>query len=621
MDLYIADRDADSGPHLFKTENKHKLFHNIACIGAYCLGGVNASHFDEISASAGVEGFQKISTVVVANKGTLRSAIGVAWGDVDGDGFQDLFVLNVQNGMNVLVHNVNGTSFTDVYSVLVENADGTFEVAENGFGVGNSNSAVFGDFDRDGDLDIFVSNHDSANELYRNDGNGRFTEIGAFAGVADARTGFGAACADYDHDGYLDLYVGNHNGSSNVLYHNNGNGTFRDVTSDAGVGDTGSTYSVAWGDYDGDGLVDLIVTNHEGCNPHCHHWGREETWDDPDSSASQRQLFVTQTLPKGTHNRSSANKLFRNLGDGTFTDVAAAVGVEDAHADSFAAAWVDFDLDGDLDLYVSNMHMPNTNRLYRNDAPTTTTLVVRPLGPKGLAIIPNAIVEMYLQGVLVGLRMTDGGSGYRSQSLSPAHFAGLRAHTTYTVVTSIPGFHTMQSSHTTGEDGAVAWLNVRLEVRSSEWHTDSPSRAPTTGSPSYSPTTGSPSYSATTRSPSYSPTSHSPSRSRAPVSALTIVLVVLGAVVGIIGLAVMCHKRLRRCAQQPRHALQSLLLDEQHYELVEANESEREPKAFNESYDDLPAYVRSLQNSPAPSFVASALPSIAEPASCFTSFT
>ena len=591
LDLYIADRTASTMSLRF--DGTSKLFHNEG----------NGTWFSDVAEAVGVAAFARFSNLVVDNKGTRRSAIGVAWGDVDGDGFQDLFVLNSNNGANTLVHNVNGTFFTDVYSVLRENGEALilnpatrtpspspFTVVKKGnFGIGNANSAAFGDFDRDGDLDIFVSNHDSANELYRNDGNGRFTEVGAFAGVDDPRTGFGAAWADYDHDGYLDLYVGNHNGSSNVLYHNNGNGTFLDVTSFAGVGDTSSTYGVAWGDYDGDGLLDIMVANHEGCNPSCRHWGREETWeDDIDSSASQRRLFATQSMAAGTsHNRSSANKLFRNRGDGTFIDVAAAVGVDDARVDSFAATYVDFDLDGDLDLYVSNMHA--TNRLYRNDEPPTTTLFVRPLPPKGRALIPNAIVELHLDGVLVGLRMTDGGSGYRSQSLSPAHFAGLQAHTTYTVVTSIPGSHAMHSSHTTGEDGTVAWVNVRLNVRSAQWHSDSPSRSPTTALPTDSPITA---------PPTTTPVGASVARSTSPNSAMIFVLVALGVVAVFIGMVLLCRKRL-----QPRSALRRILLDEQHYELVRASEVEGGSRDFLDSYADLPAYVRSLQNSPAPSFV------------------
>ena len=114
------------------------------------------------------------------------------------------------------------------------------------------------------------------------------------------------------------------------LYHNDGGGTFRDVTSDAGVGDTGSTYSVAWGDYDGDGLVDLIVTNHEGCNRIAIIGEGRRPGTTQTRRASQITLCDSNFAKR--HNRSSANKLFRNLGDGTFTDVAAAVGVEDARA-------------------------------------------------------------------------------------------------------------------------------------------------------------------------------------------------------------------------------------------------------------------------------------------------
>ncbi len=562
LDLFVASRlfvnDTDSYYGYIGTRNL--LFHgpilDMIVPGVdddrpagYVPAAVDVAEF------AGVCGIQSTTPFEHENAGTHKAGVGAAWGDVDGDTYDDLLVLNMYNNANALLHNNrNGTFSLDAYSV--QNADGTFAST---FGDGNANSAAFGDFDRDGDLDIFVSNHDSANELYRNDGNGRFTEVGAFAGVDDARTGFGAAWADYDHDGYLDLYVGNHNGSSNALYHNNGNGTFRDVTSDAGVGDTGSAFGVAWGDYDGDGLLDIIVTNHEGCNPNCQHWGKEETWNDTDSSASR----ITQ-------NRSSANLLYHNRGDGTFTDVASAAGVDDAGADSFAASWIDFDLDGDLDLYVANMHY--TNRLFRNNAPPTTTLLVRPL--KGNTLMPNAMIELHHNGVLVGLRMTDGGSGYRSQSLSAAHFAGLRAHETYAIITSAPGFYTQQSSHTTGGNGSVDRLDVLLEAKNSP----------------------------TTTRPTTAPVRASASHSSAPTSASTriIVLVVLGVVIILVGVAVVSRKFRRRCTRQPRSILQRMLLDEQDYELVEPNEVELEPQ---DSFDGLTPFVRSLQNSPAPSFV------------------
>ena len=559
LDLFIASRlSAHNVSHgTLNTEGigtRNKLFRGP-------LDTCPPARLDDIADLAGVSGIQSTTPFEQENAGTHAAGIGTAWGDVDGDGFQDLLVLNMYHNANALLHNNrNGTFSSGAFSVQRENTDGTFAST---FGDGNANSAAFGDFDRDGDLDIFVSNLDSANQLYRNDGNGKFAEVAASAGVGDMRPGFGAAWADYDHDGDLDLYVATNNGSSNVLYRNNGDGTFLDVTASAGVGDTRSAFAVAWGDYDNDGLLDIIVTNHEGCRPACNHWGKDDTWEN-DMSTSR-------------NNRNSANLLYRNCGDGTFTDVASAVGIDDAGADSFAASWVDFDLDGDLDLYVANMHY--TNRLFRNDAPLTTTLLVHPHGPNGLTLMPNVIIELYHDGVLVGLRLTDGGSGYRSQSLSAAHFAGLRARETYTIFTSAPGFRTQQSSHTTGTNGTVARLDVTLEARNS----------PTTTQP-------------TTTPPSTTPVGASGSGSSVPASSLiVVVLVILGMVIFFVGVAVVLwRKPLRRCTRQPRNVLQRLLLDEQDYELVEPNEVELEPQ---DSFDDLTPFVRSLQNSPAPSFV------------------
>ena len=111
LDLYIADRTASTMSLRF--DGTSKLFHNEG----------NGTWFSDVAEAVGVAAFARFSNLVVDNKGTRRSAIGVAWGDVDGDGFQDLFVLNSNNGANTLVHNVNGTFFTDVYSVLRENGE------------------------------------------------------------------------------------------------------------------------------------------------------------------------------------------------------------------------------------------------------------------------------------------------------------------------------------------------------------------------------------------------------------------------------------------------------------------------------------------------------------------
>ena len=140
----------------------------------------------------------------------------------------------------------------------------------------------------DGDLDIYVSySGGGANKLYRNEGDATFVDTASSAGVGDAGiNGYGVAWADYDGDGDLDLYVVN--GVANVLYRNDGGGIFVDTTSSAGVGDDGDGSGAAWADYDGDGDLDMYVVNYDG-----------------------------------------ANVLYRNEGDGTFVDVTSSAGAGD----------------------------------------------------------------------------------------------------------------------------------------------------------------------------------------------------------------------------------------------------------------------------------------------------
>lgn len=181
--------------------------------------------------------------------------------DYDNDGKLDLFVKN-QFGVNVLYHNNGDATFT-----MVPDAGG---LATASLGADQGSTCSFADYDNDGYMDVFFSGDGAAGKdptdaLYRNLGNGTFVNATAAAGITPLSSGKGIAWGDYNNDGLLDLYVarvGSITGKAGArLYRNNGNGTFTDATKEAGVSSAANTYAAVWGDYDNDGFLDLFVTN------------------------------------------------------------------------------------------------------------------------------------------------------------------------------------------------------------------------------------------------------------------------------------------------------------------------------------------------------------------------
>lgn len=294
---------------------------------------------------------------------------GAAWGDYDRDGRLDLFVtgyvdfkldqlpefgkgaqclyrgLRVQCGPrglpgagDALYHNNGDGTFTDVSKKAgVDDPGGMY-----GLGV------TWTDFDDDGWPDIFVANDATPNFAYRNNHDGTFTEMGFSLGVAVDENGveqgsMGVSVGDYDRDGRLDLIVTNFADQYNTIYHKNADGTFSDVSRATKTADVSLPY-VGWGvkffDYDNDGWLDLLVVNG--------HVYPQLEGAFPGAQYRQRMLF------------------YRNLRDGTFTEIAAQVGSAlVVRRSSRGAAFGDYDEDGDVDVIVNNLDGPPT--LLRND--------------------------------------------------------------------------------------------------------------------------------------------------------------------------------------------------------------------------------------------------------------
>jgi hypothetical protein len=274
-------------------------------------------HFSNVASEAGVDftnqyypGFlnQKLKFAMIK-----YGPAGITAADYDNDGLYDLLI---PDGVATkLFRNKGNGKFEDV-------------TAKAGLaGLDGVSVALFADFDNDGFKDLFVSRTFKPNQLFHNNGNGTFTDVTAKSGIGEDCCTTVASWADYDNDGYLDLYVGRYldprldipttfyarNGLHNQLYHNNGNGTFTNVTEKAGVGEVGLCLGSVWGDYNDDGYPDLYVVND---------FGRKT--------------------------------LYRNNGNGTFTDVTAKSGTL-AYGAGMNASMGDYDNDGKLDIYVTNI--------------------------------------------------------------------------------------------------------------------------------------------------------------------------------------------------------------------------------------------------------------------------
>jgi hypothetical protein len=220
--------------------------------------------------------------------------------------------------------------------------------------------AGFLDYDQDGWLDLYLVNgaslpgHDAqpppVNALYRNNGDGSFTDVTLAAGVGHPGYGMGCAVGDYDNDGHPDLYVTNF--GADVLYRNNGDGTFTDVTRRSGVGSELWGASAGFGDIDADGDLDLYVVNYVDFTLENHKRCGNPGLGLPDYCHPQ----VYNGLP---------DVLFRNNGDGTFSDVTREAGVYAQEGKGLGVVFGDYDDDGDSDIYVANDSTPNF--LWRND--------------------------------------------------------------------------------------------------------------------------------------------------------------------------------------------------------------------------------------------------------------
>ena len=351
-------------------------------------------YFQDIISHSGIDFVHTIGDDHLSN---LVESVGggAAFLDYDLDGYLDLYLCNGNYIENLSMHEDQTPVTTSENRLYRNKGDGTFEdvtkkaeVGDRGYGMG----VTVGDYNLDGYPDIYISNH-GPNTLYRNNRDGTFTDVTVSAAVGGNECSVGAVWLDYDNDGFLDLYVGNYiefdpqynyyyapdgfpgpmayEGQSDVLYHNLGDGTFEDVTVAMGVFNTdGRAMGVGAADYDNDGFVDVFVSNDHMVNYLYHNDGGKKFEDRGIMSGvafnQVGEATISMSVDFADYNNDGLIDLFvsddvycslyKNEGNGVFTEMSYNAGIAVACGQfvGWASSFLDFDNDGDLDLFKVN---------------------------------------------------------------------------------------------------------------------------------------------------------------------------------------------------------------------------------------------------------------------------
>ena len=352
-----------------------------------------------------------------------------AWGDYDRDGDPDLYIGFAAAGIDNRLYRNDGGTFLDVAADL--------GVAQGG----TTRQPAFIDYDGDGDLDLFVAFRDRPNTLFRNDGES-FTDVTDESGIGDERRTVGVSWFDMDGDGDLDAFVANQNGDEDGLFRNNGDGTFEDIAAALGMSQPGraedlGSVGTAVADYDNDGDLDVFVASYgpdvlwqnqgdgtfvdaaPGTPLAGDHHSVAADWGDVDNDG-WLDLYVGTFLSSEAEAR---DYLFRGGPDG-FEEVLPASMLE--RGASHGVRFADYDIDGDVDLSLANNHVDGTHPLYRNDLPPVRSgrsLQVAVVDQAGRWVRAGTTVTLSRESDgFRSARLIDTGGGYASQSVGPVHF-------------------------------------------------------------------------------------------------------------------------------------------------------------------------------------------------------
>ncbi|WP_431135466.1 FG-GAP-like repeat-containing protein [Psychroserpens mesophilus] len=310
--------------------------------------------FDESSITYGLN----------ASYGTGFVGGGISFCDFDDDGWDDV-TLATETGEPVRFFKNNSGSFTEIFPNIT---DYNYEYKQ----------VIWIDYDNDGDKDLYMASHNAPGKLYRNDGNLNFTDVTLTSGIFTGnQKNFGASWGDYNNDGYLDVFLTYRSGvESNRLYKNNGDGTFSNVSSLAGLSNGGHfSFSASFFDYNNDGWQDIYIANDRHITTNIlYHNNGDGTFTDVSAQSGSGLIIDAMSTTIGDYNNDGwfdiyitntdyvyenvnheiGNVFLRNNGDGTFSNIAVNNGT-DFNSVAWGAVFLDADNDMDLDLYVSGM--------------------------------------------------------------------------------------------------------------------------------------------------------------------------------------------------------------------------------------------------------------------------
>lgn len=340
------------------------------------------------------------------------------WADVDNDGDADLLVLNNTRKPNTFYRNNNGTLVKELGMSFTQN-------------ISYYHGGSFADYDNDGKVDLFMCNYFPTryNELHHNNGANGFGKEVASVIPAEANQSVGATWADYDKDGFMDLFVPNGTGNKNSLFHNEGNGTFSKVQN-AITAEGGQSVGSCWGDYDNDGDLDLFVTNsnatgnflyrNEGKNDFTKITTGAPVTDKGNShGCSFADIDNDGDLDLYVTNDKNAKFLYMNNGNGEFKRKDDEM-INFNFGKSYGHVWSDFDHDGDLDLFAAT-HSNQPNGFFTNNGNSNKWIEINLTGTVSNTSAIGADVMVYC-GSKTYLREVNSQSGFGGQSSFTQHF-------------------------------------------------------------------------------------------------------------------------------------------------------------------------------------------------------